>query len=88
MHLAVGTKFPSEVVRSLPSTADATDSQSLKSERFGRAIRWLLLPSFLPNVASMVAACPFLSSSDSHKRRTHPDEAILAWTCRSLLLHE
>ena len=43
---------------------------------------------FLPYVTSKIAACPSSSSSsfDSHKRRTHSVESILAWTDRSLLL--
>ena len=54
---------------------------------FSRAIRRLLFVPFLPNLTSKIAASPPSSSSsfDSHKRRTHPVESILAWTDRSLL---
>ena len=69
------------VLRSLPSTTDATDSKSLKScsaERSRDASVALFV--FSPNLTSQIAACPFLlSTSDSHKSRMYLDESILAW---------
>ena len=44
------------------------------------------LSVFLTNLTSKIAACAFLSSFDSHERRTYPEVSILARTDRSLLL--
>ena len=91
MHFAVGTKWSSVVLRSLPSMANATDSRSLKSVSAFHSRESVFAPSpFLPNFTSKIAACDFLSSSsiDSIRRRTYTVESILAWTDRSLLLLE
>ena len=76
--------------RSLPSTADATDSRPTKSCSADHSRNSLTaLSDVLPNLTSMIAACPFLSStSDSPKRLLFPEELIHAWTDRSLLLLE
>ena len=75
---------------SLPSTADATDSRSAKSCSADRSRDSLTAVSdVLPNLTSKIAACPFLSStSDSHGRGKNPEDFILVWTDRSLLLFE
>ena len=89
MHFAVGTKWSSVVLRSLPSMANATRLQVTEKRISSRES--VIAPSaFLPNFTSKIAACEFLSSStlDSHRSRTYPLETILAWTDRLLLLLE
>ena len=89
MHLAAGLKGSPAVPRSLPSTANATGSRSAKSCSADRSRdSGTALSDVLPNLTSKIAACPFLSFSDSHQRRIYPEELILAWTDRSLLLLE
>ena len=75
---------------SLPSTTHATDSKLLKSDSVVRSRESVITSAFLPICFSKIAACEFLSSSslDSYMRRTYPEESILAWTDRSLLLLE
>ena len=69
MQLAVDSKGSSVGPRSLPSTADATGSRSAKSCSADRSRDSLtVLSDVLPKLTSTIAACPFLSSSDSHKK--------------------
>ena len=88
--LVTSCLFLVSLTRSLPWTTNATESKSFKL--FSRTLARCFSCSFcffLPHLTSKIAACPFLlPTSDSHKGRIYPDESILAWTDRSLLLLE